>query len=618
MTTRLRQFDSLASFSDADLEQLERAMKQRVVPVGTVFVSEGDTEQEPELFAVVRGQVAIARKDVARGEELRFSLDEGALFGVVSFVDRGPRTATVTAATEVEVLVLTAADVANLSESTLAKLEIVIAVQLARDFSAMNQRLVEAYGSAVDVRPPPDVSWVTLHSYSGVHSMRTELHRVRSLRDIVQALVAARKQGRTVAVRGAGLSFDTQAMHADLTLTLDGFDEISIDRDAQTMTVGAAASWGDIVERLEPTGFVPGNVVSGREITVGGTVGVNAMSRFSPVWGKEGKWIESMDVLTVGGERLTVSRTQEPDLFYGIIGGFGLLTIVLSVTYRLQAVGTPIRVESVIEKHARADRIAPALTVDVNLSPTARTSYAVVAFKGNEVRSIVTRSRYVNDVPLRVCLPHKAASVTRVPIELAIHHFQSMGQAFWNFAYELYLDSAPYVDELGGYTFFMDGNLRTKRAAENVGIPFRTVQQCYVIPRAEDLAPFIVKARAATDEAGLELALVDILHLPADEPFLLSSSHGAGGYAITLTFEGLESLLHLGRARELMVDLATECLALGGRIHLTKNVFVRPGELQRTYGDGLEAMADLKRRWDPNGLLTSDFAQRLFPGLCPR
>lgn len=615
MPVRLRRFIALSKFTDAELLELEAAMTRVATGGDGVILREGGTSDAPSLYAVVSGQVLITRQDATRGEELRFGLGEGSLFGVVAFVDGGPRTATVTAVDSAEIWELTQRAAGNLSPTLSAKLQIAIAVQLARDFASMNRRVVEAYGAASAPPPTPDAEWLTLHSYSGLHVLQTEMHRARSLRDIVATLMLARKQGRTVTVRGSGLSFDTQAMHSDLTLSLKAFDEVRVDPDAQTMTVGASAQWGSIVSKLEPWGLVPSIVVSGQEITVGGTIGVNAMSRFTPVWGKEGKWLESLDVLTVGGERLTCSRTQEPDLFYGIVGGLGQLAIVLSATYRVQRVGTPVRVESVIERSADPARIAPALTVGENDAADATTSYGVVAFKGDETRCIITRSRYVNDVPLRTCLPHRPSSAKRVPIELAIHHFQSMGQAFWNFAYDHYLDEKPYVDELSGYTFFMDGNLRTKRAAETVGIPFRTVQQAYVIPVAADLAPFIQRARDKVAEAGLELALVDVLYTHEDEGFCLSSSYGHGGYIVTLTFEGLESLVHLGRARELMVDLATDCLGLGGRIHLTKNVFVRPGELSRMYGPGLSRMAELKRRYDPQGLLASDFVQRLFPEL---
>lgn len=615
--SRLQAFPGFAAWSEAELLALEAHLALQQVKQGHVFVHEGRGEpSELALFALVKGQVAVTRQDA------RFTLDEGALFGVVAFVDGGARSATVTAATDAEVLVLTREAWARLEPALAARLELVIARQLARDFAAMNRRAVTAF--AEDTSPPPGgPTWAQVTSYSGLHAMRTELHETATVRELVAAFAAARKQGRRVVLRGSGLSFDTQAMSPDVAVTLSGFDDFTIDAEAGTLTAGAGAKWGPIVRALEPLGLMARIVASGSELTVGGTLAVNTLSRFSPVWGKEGNAVESLEVLTVSGERLTVSRTHEPELFYGCIGGFGQLAVILRATYRLMKLGTPLRVESRVERSADPSRLAPALTLEKNPDVRAQTSYAVVAFarqgEREETRSIVTRSRYVNDVPLKTLLPHRPASASRVPIELAIHHFQAMGQAFWNFAYERYLDDAlTYVDELEGYTFFMDGNVRAHRAAGAMGLGFRTVQQTSVVPTAAELAPFIARARAKTLEAGLELALVDVLHLTEDEPFMLSSTNGARGYAVTFTFEGLESVAQVGRVRELFVDLATETASLGGRVHLTKNVFARASELSRMYRSGLERLVAAKRKYDPAGLLTSDFAQRLFPDLSAR
>lgn len=608
MTARLKTFAALADWSLADLLELEERMVLVRVQQGHVFVREGQTG-EALLYALVRGRATVSRRDFTA------TLDEGSLFGVVAFVDGGPRAATVTAATDAEVLVLSAEAAARLSPSLAARLELVIARQLARDFAAMNRRAVHAFAEA----PSPgsnEPTWARVASYSGLHELRTELHRPGSVRELVALFASARRQGRRVVLRSGGLSFDTQAMLGDLTVCPTGFDDIAIDVEAGTMTVGAGARWGEVLARLEPMGLMPAVMASSNDLTVAGTLSVNALSRFSPVWGKEGKSVQSLEVLTVSGEQLTVSREHHPELFYGVISGLGQLAMVLRATYRLKRIGTPMRVESRIERTTDVSRLAEALEVRENPDPGAQTSYAVVAFKGDEVRSIITRSRYVNDVPLKTLLPHRPASLSRVPIELAIHQFRAMGQAFWNFAYERYLDDAErYVDELGGYTFFMHGNLRTHRTAEAMGLGFRTVQQTYVLPRGDQLGPFIKRARSLTLASGTELALVDVLYVPRDEPFCLSSSAGGAGFAVTFTFEGLETVALIGRVRELLVDLATETLSLGGRVHLTKNVFVRPGELQRSYADGLARLVAAKQTYDPTGVLTSDFAQRLFPEL---
>lgn len=613
MNARLQVFPSFASWSEAELTALESRMKLLAAPQGHIFIHEGQgASDEDALFALVKGRATVKRSGA------KFALDEGSLFGVVAFVDGGARSATVSAESDAEVLILSREAYRALDPRLAARLELVIARQLADDFVSMNHRAVTAFNDAAE-STSSGPTWETVASYSGTHQVRTEVHQSRSVREMVATLTAARKQGRRVVVRGAGLSFDNQSMYGDLSLVLNGFDEVVIDKEANTITIGSSARWGDVLPKLEAAGCMVPIMVSGMGITCGGTLGINALSRFSAVWGKEGKSVESLEVLTVSGERVVCSRTREPELFYGVIGGLGQLAVVLKATYKLMPLGTPLRVESRVTRSADPSTLADVLAVPAEPNNhRAQTPYAVVAFKGEEVRSIVTKSRYVNDVPLHTLLPHRPASFTRMPIELAIHHFQSMGQAFWNFAYERYLDDdVAYVDELNGYTFFMDGNARTKRAAEAMGLSFRSLQETYLIPKHADLVPFILEARNMTREAGLELALVDIIHLHKDEPFHLSSTREASGFAVTFTFEGLDSVKQTGRARELFVDLATRTVVLGGRVHLTKNVFARPGEVSRMYKEGLAHMIAAKRKYDPYGLLTSDFAQRLFPSLGP-
>jgi CRP-like cAMP-binding protein len=104
MSVRLQVFPGFAAWSEAELLALERHLTLQQVKPGHVFIHEGRAEPaELALFALVKGQVVVARQDA------RFTLDEGALFGVVAFVDGGARSATVQAATDVEVLVLSRA-----------------------------------------------------------------------------------------------------------------------------------------------------------------------------------------------------------------------------------------------------------------------------------------------------------------------------------------------------------------------------------------------------------------------------------------------------------------------------------------------------------------------------
>lgn len=604
---------------DATRTALEAHLTVSSHPDGFCFVRAGDqSEGSRALFIILDGQCRVTRGDGAA--DAFFSMGSGDLFGLVALVDGGPRTASVLADGPATVASLPFAVFESIrarGDALGFSLELTIARQLARDFAAMNARLLESSPEAPDSQTGP--SWELQESYSGLDAMRAERHVARSLADINEVFGKARRQGRRVTLRGAGLSFDTQAMGSEISL-IAGTSELSIDLEADTFTAGASTTWGRIVSTLAPHGLVPAVVVSGSDITVGGTIAMNALSRFSPVFGKEGKWIESLEVLVPSGERVRASRTENADLFYGVVGGLGQLGVVLRATYKALRVGTPLRVESTCELTTEVERLAPALRLPPSRASDAETAYAVVAYHGDEVRCIITRSRYVAGAPLRTMLPHRPASAARLPIEMAIHNVEGAGQRFWNFAYDKYIDvSKPYVDELDGYTFFMDGNVRTHRTAHRLGVPFRTIQETYVLPSAgaDPLPGFLRTIRRLTADAGVEIALVDVLHLPEDESFLLSSSRGLAGFAVTLTFEGAKDVFAVDRMREIFLELGRETLRRGGRVHLTKNVFASAETMRTMYGPGVAGMIGLKRRYDPSGLLGSTFVSRLFPNLRP-
>jgi hypothetical protein len=145
-----------------------------------------------------------------------------------------------------------------------------------------------------------------------------------------------------------------------------------------------------------------------------------------------------------------------------------------------------------------------------------------------------------------------------------------------------------------------------------VGLPFRLVQQTFLVPedRPALLERFIVEAEARLAAAGFHTALVDSLYLPPDEPFALSSTRAGGGFVVTLTYEGPLDFPRLAAELEkLSADLEAE----GGRVHLVKNVFASPAQMERAYAAGLEQWRRAKDRWDPDGRFGNVFLDRLFP-----
>ena len=85
--------------SRGELGRIASLVDQLEVPKGKVLASEGDPGWE--FFVVCEGQA----KATKRGRKVA-SLGQGSFFGEMSLLDEGPRSATVTAETDMQLLVL--------------------------------------------------------------------------------------------------------------------------------------------------------------------------------------------------------------------------------------------------------------------------------------------------------------------------------------------------------------------------------------------------------------------------------------------------------------------------------------------------------------------------------
>ncbi|MSO87341.1 MAG: cyclic nucleotide-binding domain-containing protein [Acidimicrobiia bacterium] len=111
--TRSTHLDHLASvslFSNCsrkELEAVERASDQLTLPQGKVLCEQGASGRE--AFVILEGTA-----DVERNGIVVATLTSGACVGELAILDHGPRTATVRATTDLEVLVLGAREFASL------------------------------------------------------------------------------------------------------------------------------------------------------------------------------------------------------------------------------------------------------------------------------------------------------------------------------------------------------------------------------------------------------------------------------------------------------------------------------------------------------------------------
>ena len=160
--------------------------------------------------------------------------------------------------------------------------------------------------------------------------------------DVVKC-VAAQKGKVKMAVRGGGHSYEAYSLGgADNHLVLDmrKFTNISIDSAAKTATIGAGVRLGDLAKTLADKGFaLPHGTCA--YVGVGGHSLGGGYGYASRPWGYLVDHIVSMQVVKSDGSIVTVSSTQNPDLWYALRGaGQNNFGVVLSFTYALETAPT--------------------------------------------------------------------------------------------------------------------------------------------------------------------------------------------------------------------------------------------------------------------------------------
>lgn len=172
-----------------------------------------------------------------------------------------------------------------------------------------------------------------------IDRMPSVIVRPTSIADVIQSVRFARRNGVAASVRGgghsvAGKSVADGAMMIDLSL----MREVQINPSRRTALAQGGATWGEFDREGEKFGLATtGGVISSTGVcglTLGGGIGW--------LMGKHGLSCDnviSADLVNAAGNHLSVSATQNEDLFWAIRGGGGNFGIVTALEFQLHDLG---------------------------------------------------------------------------------------------------------------------------------------------------------------------------------------------------------------------------------------------------------------------------------------
>lgn len=173
---------------------------------------------------------------------------------------------------------------------------------------------------------------------------------------VAAALRLAADRGLPVSVRSGGHGAKAFPNPDGLVIDMRDFSSVEVQPDG-TVRVGSGATWGEVAEALAPHDLV---ITSGdtRNVGVGGLALGGGMGWLVRAVGLTIDTLESVELVTVDGRRLTASAHSEPELFWALRGGGGNFGVATHFTFRPSAL--PAVVGGRI--HLALDDLAGALT----------------------------------------------------------------------------------------------------------------------------------------------------------------------------------------------------------------------------------------------------------------
>ena len=422
--------------------------------------------------------------------------------------------------------------------------------------------------------------------------------------DLVAALTSSGPRG--VIPRGLGRSYGDSAQNAGgLVVGTAGLDRVlALDDAAGTVTVESGVTIGRLMRVLLGRGlFVP--VTPGtRLVSVGGAIGADVHGKNHHRDGSIGRHVERMTIVLADGSAREVSPAagDDPELFWGTLGGMGLTGVVVSATLRALPVQTPWMS---VDTH----RVPDLDGLLAALADADRRQYSVawvdcMAGGRHAGRGIVTSADHASADEVRSWRLGDQGDPDPDPApRLAVPGWVPPGLlnrwsvAAFNEAWYRHAPRQRLGERQSPATFFhpLDGVEAWNRL---YGRPGMVQYQC-VVPAADTVAGLLEELRAAAAPSFLAV----LKKFGAGNPGPLSFPRPGWTLALDLPagMAGLPALL----------DRLDEAVAaVGGSVYLAKDARVRP-ELLETFYPRIDAWHQLRDRVDPDRRWQSDQSRRL-------
>lgn len=410
------------------------------------------------------------------------------------------------------------------------------------------------------------------------------------------------------ATQGAALSRGLGRSYGDSSLPATPTDKVvgtrfanrilAFDEGTGVLRAEAGFSLVELNQLFMPRGFFSPVTPGTQYVTLGGMVASDVHGKNHHVEGCFGRHVKSLRMRLADDSVVDCSPTELPDLFWGTVGGMGLLGHILEVEFTMHRIASPwIWMES--ERVPDIGAFLVALGKSAPAWPMTMGWIDCLSRGSSMGRGILMAGRWAEpgEAPPT---PPKVANKKTIPFDFPNFALNKLTASWFNSLYYWKHVRRQQKGIVGPDPFFypLDAILQWNRGYGSRGF---TQYQC-VLPRA----------------GGPELVR-DFMHLLTKlggaSPLCVIKDCGPEGLGVlSFPMEGTSIAIDMAVSPGLqrVIDSLNEfVIAAKGRVYLTKDRFTTP-EHFRAMEPRLPRFMELREKWDPKRRLRSAQSVRLF------
>jgi decaprenylphospho-beta-D-ribofuranose 2-oxidase len=441
----------------------------------------------------------------------------------------------------------------------------------------------------------------------------SEVSYPESISDVLKVISKSKKNNRTIAIRGAGLSYgdNTLNMGGIILSTKKMNNIINFNSDSGEIVVQSGVTIEDVYLRCIKHGWLMPAIPGSRYVTIGGALGNNVHGKNCEQEGNIGEHVQSFKIVLSSEEIVECSRDENSDIFYTAISGLGLLGVIAEITLKLKKVpsnyisGQTIRaksIENLIDLYENiGDSDYSIATIDA-ISKGPSLGKGVIHF-GSFVQNgdFSLKNHEINEKRVFKIVPRSLLInfANTVIGNKFIEYFFRLHSA----GYTIFLPNKKKIFSFSEYHFLMDGIVPDYNLFSKNG--FYEYQA--LIPK-KFAKKGLKRLIEITHKYGYYSTMTSLkAYRKQKESFV--KSFQLNGYGITLDIKKIPN--KISNQRDMFLEMNDLVLSYKGKQHLAKTPIILKEQFESMYPSYLK-LKECKARYDKNNLFNNDMNRRIF------